>query len=173
MPFLIVGSVFVAFVLVGSVVAVCCCRCLRPKQEPSSGGGSGGGSSSARVLETIPMMASTGTSRGSSSRQSSTATSSSSSAPPAAPRPAPAPSAPRPGLVLPPAGRQRLREHAYQLLSAKLPASHSNPFSPRPVYTSSVHRIRSPCFSGSCLPRSLSSGLPPIAVSVPSTNQHG
>ncbi|KAL0156720.1 hypothetical protein M9458_047966, partial [Cirrhinus mrigala] len=80
-PFLIVGSVFVAFVLVGSVVAVCCCRCLRPKQEPSSGGGSGGASSSARVLETIPMMASTGT----------TATSSSSSAPPAAPRPAPAP----------------------------------------------------------------------------------
>ncbi|XP_051737976.1 protein shisa-2 [Ctenopharyngodon idella] len=90
-PFLIVGSVFVAFVLVGSVVAVCCCRCLRPKQEPTSGGSSGGGSSSARVLETIPMMASTGTSRGSSSRQSSTATSSSSSAPPAAPRPAPAP----------------------------------------------------------------------------------
>ncbi len=89
MPFLIVGSVFVAFVLVGSVVAVCCCRCLRPKQELSSGGGSGGGSSSTRVLETIPMMASTGTSRGSSSRQSSTATSSSSSAPPAAPRPAP------------------------------------------------------------------------------------
>ncbi|CAL8312251.1 unnamed protein product [Merluccius merluccius] len=33
-PFLIVGSVFVAFVLVGSVVAVCCCHCLRPKQEP-------------------------------------------------------------------------------------------------------------------------------------------
>ncbi|XP_016359153.1 protein shisa-2-like [Sinocyclocheilus anshuiensis] len=62
-----------------------------PKQEPSSGGGSGGGSSSGRVLETIPMMASTGTSRGSSSRQSSTATSSSSSAPPAAFRPAPAP----------------------------------------------------------------------------------
>ncbi|KAJ3611233.1 hypothetical protein NHX12_021249, partial [Muraenolepis orangiensis] len=78
-PFLIVGSVFVAFVLVGSVVAVCCCRCLRPKHELSSGGGgpSGGG----RLLETIPMMASVGTSRGSSSRQSSTATSSSSSAP--------------------------------------------------------------------------------------------
>uniref|UniRef100_G3NFR3 Shisa family member 2b n=1 Tax=Gasterosteus aculeatus TaxID=69293 RepID=G3NFR3_GASAC len=69
---LIVGSVFVAFVLVGSVVAVCCCRCLRPKQEPSSGGAGG------RLLETIPMMASAGTSRGSSSRQSSTATSSSS-----------------------------------------------------------------------------------------------
>nr|XP_046226614.1 protein shisa-2 [Scatophagus argus] len=88
-PFLIVGSVFVAFILVGSVVAVCCCRCLRPKQELSSGGATGGGASGGRLLETIPMMASAGTSRGSSSRQSSTATSSSSSAPPAAPRPAP------------------------------------------------------------------------------------
>lgn len=88
-PFLIVGSVFVAFILVGSVVAVCCCRCLRPKQELSTAGASGGGAGGGRLLETIPMMAST--SRGSSSRQSSTATSSSSSAPPAAPRPAPAP----------------------------------------------------------------------------------
>ncbi|XP_008306210.1 protein shisa-2 [Cynoglossus semilaevis] len=88
-PFLIVGSVFVAFILVGSVVAVCCCRCLRPKQELSSGGATGGGAGSGRLLETIPMMAST--SRGSSSRQSSTATSSSSSAPPSAPRPAPPP----------------------------------------------------------------------------------
>ncbi|KAF3703599.1 Protein shisa-2 Transmembrane protein 46 Precursor [Channa argus] len=88
-PFLIVGSVFVAFILMGSVVAVCCCRCLRPKQELSSGGGTGGTASGGRLLETIPMMAST--SRGSSSRQSSTATSSSSSAPPAAPRPAPPP----------------------------------------------------------------------------------
>eukprot|EP00064_Thunnus_orientalis_P011012 superscaffoldBa00001550_g11042 len=87
-PFLIVGSVFVAFILVGSVVAVCCCRCLRPKQELSSGGASGGGASGGRLLETIPMMSSAGTSRGSSSRQSSTATSSSSSAPPAASRPA-------------------------------------------------------------------------------------
>ncbi|XP_074549835.1 protein shisa-2 [Halichoeres trimaculatus] len=90
-PFLIVGSVFVAFILVGSVVAVCCCRCLRPKQELSSGGATGGGAGGGRLLETIPMMASSGTSRGSSSRQSSTATSSSSSAPPAAPRPAPPP----------------------------------------------------------------------------------
>ncbi|KAM6978010.1 protein shisa-2 [Aplochiton taeniatus] len=90
-PFLIVGSVFVAFVLVGSVVAVCCCHCLRPKQELSSGGSGGGGPGSGRLLETIPMMASVGTSRGSSSRQSSTATSSSSSAPPSAPRPAPQP----------------------------------------------------------------------------------
>lgn len=88
-PFLIVGSVFVAFILVGSVVAVCCCRCLRPKQELSSSGASGVGPGGGRLLETIPMMAST--SRGSSSRQSSTATSSSSSAPPAAPRMAPPP----------------------------------------------------------------------------------
>ncbi len=87
-------------------------------------------------------------------------------------RPPSRPYAPRPGLVLPPSGRQRLFEHAYQLLSAKLPASHSNPSSPRPVSTSSVHRIRPPCFSVSCLPRSLSSRLPPISVSLPS-NQHG
>lgn len=88
-PFLIVGSVFVAFILMGSVVAVCCCRCLRPKQELSSGGATGGAANSGRLLETIPMMAST--SRGSSSCQSSTATSSSSSVPPPAPRPVPPP----------------------------------------------------------------------------------
>ncbi|MFT7812362.1 protein shisa-2 homolog [Arapaima gigas] len=85
-PFLIVGTVFVAFVLVGSAVAICCCRCLRPKQEPS-GTARGGG----RLLETIPMMPSSGASRGSSSRQSSTAASSSSSAQSAA-RPVPQPS---------------------------------------------------------------------------------
>ncbi|XP_077589642.1 protein shisa-3 homolog [Stigmatopora nigra] len=32
MPFLMVGSMFVAFVVVGSLVAVYCCTCLRPKQ---------------------------------------------------------------------------------------------------------------------------------------------
>ncbi|XP_077365534.1 protein shisa-2 [Festucalex cinctus] len=85
-PFLIVGSVFVAFILVGSVVAMCCCRCLRPKQEPASSASSS--ATGGRLLETIPMTSSAGTSRGSSSRQSSTATSSSSSAPPANPRPA-------------------------------------------------------------------------------------
>ncbi|XP_028815919.1 protein shisa-3 homolog [Denticeps clupeoides] len=31
-PFLMVGSIFVAFVVVGSLVAVYCCTCLRPKQ---------------------------------------------------------------------------------------------------------------------------------------------
>ncbi|MBN3321693.1 SHSA2 protein, partial [Atractosteus spatula] len=76
-PFLIVGSVFVAFVILGSLVAVCCCRCLRPKQEPQQSRGPGGG---ARLMETIPMIAGAGAPRGSSSRQSSTATSSSSSA---------------------------------------------------------------------------------------------
>lgn len=78
-----------------------------------------------------------------------------------------------PSLVLPAAGRKRLRKHAYQLLSAKLPASHSNSPSSRTVSTSSVYWIRSPCFSSSCLPRSHSSGLSPIAVSVPSANQRG
>ncbi|KAM9774531.1 protein shisa-2 [Syngnathus typhle] len=86
-PFLIVGSVFVAFVLVGSVVAMCCCRCLRPKQELASAAGGGTAAAGGRLLETIPMMSSSGTSRGSSSRQSSTATSSSSSAAAANARP--------------------------------------------------------------------------------------
>ncbi|XP_023700977.2 protein shisa-2 homolog isoform X1 [Paramormyrops kingsleyae] len=87
-PFLIVGSVFVAFVLVGSAVAVCCCRCLRPKRELSSGG-RGAGGAGGRLLETIPMMPSGGASRGSSSRQSSTAASSSSSSAQSGPRQAP------------------------------------------------------------------------------------
>ncbi|XP_021568074.1 protein shisa-2 homolog [Carlito syrichta] len=75
-PFLIVGSVFVAFIILGSLVAACCCRCLRPKQEPQQSRAPGG----SRLMETIPMIPSASTSRGSSSRQSSTAASSSSSA---------------------------------------------------------------------------------------------
>ncbi|XP_028904424.1 protein shisa-2 homolog [Ornithorhynchus anatinus] len=75
-PFLIVGSVFVAFIIVGSLVAACCCRCLRPKQEPQPSRAPAG----SRLMETIPMIPSASTSRGSSSRQSSTAASSSSSA---------------------------------------------------------------------------------------------
>uniref|UniRef100_A0AAY5KDQ3 Shisa N-terminal domain-containing protein n=1 Tax=Esox lucius TaxID=8010 RepID=A0AAY5KDQ3_ESOLU len=144
-PFLIVGSVFVAFVLVGSVVAVCCCHCLRPKQELSSGGSGGGGSGGGRLLETIPMMASVGTSRGSSSRQSSTATSSSSSAPPragASPRP-PAHDA-DPGLLLSPPGRQCLRQHAHQLLRAQLPAGHPDHAPPGTVHPPPIHRLRHP-----------------------------
>uniref|UniRef100_F7D2B5 Shisa N-terminal domain-containing protein n=1 Tax=Ornithorhynchus anatinus TaxID=9258 RepID=F7D2B5_ORNAN len=73
-PFLIVGSVFVAFIIVGSLVAACCCRCLRPKQEPQPSRAPAG----SRLMETIPMIPSASTSRGSSSRQSSTAASSSS-----------------------------------------------------------------------------------------------
>ncbi|KAI1898899.1 hypothetical protein AGOR_G00077150 [Albula goreensis] len=38
LPFLIVASTFVSFVLVGSVVAACCCRCLRPKPGDSQNG---------------------------------------------------------------------------------------------------------------------------------------
>ncbi|XP_011855378.1 PREDICTED: protein shisa-2 homolog [Mandrillus leucophaeus] len=75
-PFLIVGSVFVAFIILGSLVAACCCRCLRPKQDPQQSRAPGGN----RLMETIPMIPSASTSRGSSSRQSSTAASSSSSA---------------------------------------------------------------------------------------------
>ncbi|XP_072849820.1 protein shisa-2 homolog isoform X2 [Pogona vitticeps] len=56
--------------------AACCCRCLRPKQEPQQSRAPG----SNRIMETIPMIPSASTSRGSSSRQSSTAASSSSSA---------------------------------------------------------------------------------------------
>ncbi|XP_076877501.1 protein shisa-3 homolog [Brachyhypopomus gauderio] len=79
MPFLVVGSMFVAFVVVGSLVAVYCCTCLRPKQPTQqpvrfSLRGSQG--------ETIPMILSPGAAPSSlraPSRQSSTATTSSSS----------------------------------------------------------------------------------------------
>lgn len=83
------------------------------------------------------------------------------------------PHATRPSLVLPAARRQRVREHAHQLLSAKLPAGHSNSSSPRPVLASSVHRFCPPRFSGSSLSRPHSSRISTIAVSVPSANQRG
>lgn len=73
-----VGSIFVAFVVVGSLVAVYCCTCLRPKQptqQPIR--------FSLRSCqgETIPMILTTAPpSLRSPSRQSSTATTSSSSA---------------------------------------------------------------------------------------------
>lgn len=78
MPFLMVGSIFVAFVVVGSLVAVYCCTCLRPKQptqQPIR--------FSLRSCqgETIPMILTTAPpSLRAPSRQSSTATTSSSSA---------------------------------------------------------------------------------------------
>ncbi|XP_062856083.1 protein shisa-3 homolog [Trichomycterus rosablanca] len=80
MPFLMVGSIFVAFVVVGSLVAVYCCTCLRPKQptqQPIR--------FSLRSCqgETIPMILTAGaapTTLRAPSRQSSTVTTSSSSA---------------------------------------------------------------------------------------------
>ncbi|XP_057705403.1 protein shisa-3 homolog [Corythoichthys intestinalis] len=77
MPFLMVGSMFVAFVVVGSLVAVYCCTCLRPKQpaqQPIR--------FSLRSCqgETIPMILTAAPpSLRAPSRQSSTATTSSSS----------------------------------------------------------------------------------------------
>ncbi|XP_036373326.1 protein shisa-3 homolog [Megalops cyprinoides] len=77
-PFLMVGSIFVAFVVVGSLVAVYCCTCLRPKQpaQPPI-------RFSLRSCqgETIPMILTVAPpSQRTPSRQSSTATTSSSSA---------------------------------------------------------------------------------------------
>ncbi|KAJ8398936.1 hypothetical protein AAFF_G00418440 [Aldrovandia affinis] len=77
-PFLMVGSIFVAFVAVGSLVAVYCCTCLRPKQpaQPPA-------RFSLRSFqgETIPMILTAAPpSLRSPSRQSSSATTSSSSA---------------------------------------------------------------------------------------------
>lgn len=77
-PFLMVGSIFIAFIIVGSLVAVYCCTCLRPKQptqQPIR--------FSLRSCqgETIPMILTTAPpSLRAPSRQSSTATTSSSSA---------------------------------------------------------------------------------------------
>ncbi|MED6234616.1 hypothetical protein ATANTOWER_016547 [Ataeniobius toweri] len=77
-PFLMVGSIFIAFVIIGSLVAVYCCTCLRPKQptqQPIR--------FSLRSCqgETIPMILTTAPpSLRAPSRQSSTATTSSSSA---------------------------------------------------------------------------------------------
>lgn len=72
-----VGSIFVAFVVVGSLVAVYCCTCLRPKQptqQPIR-------FSLRSQGETIPMIFTTAPpSLRTPSRQSSTATTSSSSA---------------------------------------------------------------------------------------------
>ncbi|XP_069780886.1 protein shisa-3 homolog [Narcine bancroftii] len=75
-PFLIVGSIFLAFIILGSLVAVYCCTCLRPKQPNPQ---SMRFSMRNRQTETIPMI-STFTNLRTPSRQSrsSTATSSSS-----------------------------------------------------------------------------------------------
>lgn len=72
-PFLIVGSIFLAFLFVGSFVAVYCCTCLRPKQtlpQPIRF------SLRSYQMETLPMIL-TSTSLRTPSRQSSSAASSS------------------------------------------------------------------------------------------------
>ncbi|XP_072857296.1 protein shisa-3 homolog [Pogona vitticeps] len=72
-PFLIVGSIFIAFIFVGSFVAVYCCTCLRPKQtlqQPMRF------SLRNYQMETLPMILTSASLR-TPSRQSSTATSSS------------------------------------------------------------------------------------------------
>ncbi|XP_044274205.1 protein shisa-3 homolog [Varanus komodoensis] len=72
-PFLIVGSIFVSFIFVGSFVAVYCCTCLRPKQtlqQPIRF------SLRSYQMETLPMIL-TSTSLRTPSRQSNTAASSS------------------------------------------------------------------------------------------------
>uniref|UniRef100_A0A8C5PP17 Shisa N-terminal domain-containing protein n=1 Tax=Leptobrachium leishanense TaxID=445787 RepID=A0A8C5PP17_9ANUR len=50
-PFLLVGSVFVMFVLVGSLVGVCCCKCVKPPLETD---GSGPASTQSHLLNTEP-----------------------------------------------------------------------------------------------------------------------
>ncbi|XP_072914152.1 shisa family member 2a [Hemitrygon akajei] len=50
LPFLIVGSIFVAFVIVGSFIAICCCRCLKPKPEENQQDAP----TQSRLLEPIP-----------------------------------------------------------------------------------------------------------------------
>lgn len=38
LPFLLVGSVFVAFVVGGACVGICCCKCLKSRDEGQPGG---------------------------------------------------------------------------------------------------------------------------------------
>ncbi|KAM5146504.1 protein shisa-1-like [Mantella aurantiaca] len=64
LPFLLVGSIFVTFVVVGSLVGVCCCRCLKPEE----GTPIGAPAQQSRLLDTE---VSTDTSRHSSSSSAS------------------------------------------------------------------------------------------------------
>ncbi|XP_068104024.1 protein shisa-1-like [Hyperolius riggenbachi] len=64
LPFLLVGSLFVSFVIIGSLVGFCCCKCLNPEQEAQSGGPA----QQSRLLDTE---ASTDNSRHSSSSSAS------------------------------------------------------------------------------------------------------
>ncbi|KAE8584218.1 hypothetical protein XENTR_v10020868 [Xenopus tropicalis] len=64
-PFLLVGSIFVSFVILGSLVGLCCCKCLKPEDDTQA---SGPVPIQSRLLDTEP---STDTSRHSSSSSAS------------------------------------------------------------------------------------------------------
>ncbi|KAM4695990.1 protein shisa-1-like [Rhinophrynus dorsalis] len=64
-PFLLVGSMFLSFVIIGSLVGVCCCKCLKPEDETQA---SGPVPIQSRLLDTEP---STDLSRHSSSSSTS------------------------------------------------------------------------------------------------------
>ncbi|CAF92342.1 unnamed protein product, partial [Tetraodon nigroviridis] len=150
-------------------------RVLLPLPEAQTGTVVGGeeraaGAGSGRLLETIPMMASTSTSRGSSSRQSSTATSSSSSAPVAAPRPAgPALVRAQASCCLPPDASVFVNMPTnFSVLN--LPAGHADHASPGTVPAPPVHRLRPPRAAAGRLPgRPGRVQVPPIPV--PSAHQ--
>ncbi|MEE6508863.1 hypothetical protein FKM82_023312 [Ascaphus truei] len=65
-PFLLVGSLFVTFVLIGSLVGFCCCKCLKPEEEVQASG-----PVQNRLLDTEPSTDTRTPSRHSSSSSSS------------------------------------------------------------------------------------------------------
>ncbi|CAL8235275.1 unnamed protein product, partial [Arctogadus glacialis] len=81
----------------------------------------------------------------------------------------------RPGVLLRPGGRQRLRQHAHQLLGSQLPAGHPDHAPPGTVPPPAVHRLRPPRhvpgrrLHGPQPP----GGLPPAAVPLPPAHQCG
>ncbi|KAK1803930.1 hypothetical protein P4O66_003870 [Electrophorus voltai] len=78
-PFLVVGTIFVAFVVFGSLVAVYCCTCLRPKQPTQQPIRFSLRSSQGETIPMIPTPGAAPAGTRAPSRQSSTATTSSSS----------------------------------------------------------------------------------------------
>lgn len=75
----------------------------------------------------------------------------------------------RPGIVLPAARCQCLRQHAHQLLCVKLPAGNADHASPGSVPASSVHRLRPPSLTHPGLPGPYAGCLQGPAVSISST----
>lgn len=75
-----------------------------------------------------------------------------------------------PGLMLPAARRQCLRQHAHQLLCVELPAGDADHAPPGSVPASSIHRLRSPSLTHPGLPGPYSGCLQAPAVSISSTH---